>query len=233
MGGQMEKNAAAQDSVPQKQELLVFASYAETGEQLNHIVCLAESVRAFSGKFRDAPIWIFMPQALYAGSGAILEKLFALGVKARTTETPDEALWFYYAGKTYASGVAEIEAEGKAEILVWMDDDTIVLSEPSDFSLKRGISFGYRPVMHNRSGSRVSSLMGTELLLIAISMTTSPLSQSRQIINWCFSKKGSGKNMGVFTECDVGGIEDAASYDCAIDMTRSNITDKAQIANLI
>jgi hypothetical protein len=38
-------------------------------------------------------------------------------------------------------------------VLVWIDNDAVVLAEPEAFDLSTDISLAYRPVMHNRSGS--------------------------------------------------------------------------------
>lgn len=132
---------------------MVFAAYAESTEQLSNIGRLAESLRAFGGRFREAPVWASIPDHFSLDETEIVDKLHSLGVDIRTCHTPEDARWFYYAGKVYAAGEAEIAATNKAEILIWMDEDTIVLSEPDDFDLGPGHSFAYRPVMHNRSGS--------------------------------------------------------------------------------
>ncbi len=85
----------------------------------------------------------------------MLERLRSQGVDVRTVEVTDEAKWFYYAGKVYAAGAAEAAAEGQAEILIWLDEDTVIIDEPSHFNLPDDIDFAYVPVMHNRSGSRL------------------------------------------------------------------------------
>jgi hypothetical protein len=60
--------------------------------------------------------------------------------------------WFFLAGKVFAAGRAEAEAEGKTAILAWLDTDTIVLQEPKEFILPKEKSLGYRPVMHKNIG---------------------------------------------------------------------------------
>ena len=132
---------------------IVFATYAESEEELLHARYLAESIRAFAGKYSDAPVWVYVPATLAEKADSALEDLRALGVEIRTTDTPEDAKWFYYAGKVFAAGLAEAAAEEMAAVLVWMDEDTIVIREPVDFALSAGIGFAYRPVMHNRSGS--------------------------------------------------------------------------------
>jgi hypothetical protein len=135
---------------------IVFGTFAETGEQLQHAFFLVESAREFAGKFKDAPIWVYIPKDLESGNKPLLEKITFLGAEIKTSSAPEEALRYYFARKVYAAGKAESEAEGIADILVWMDEDTIVLGEPADFELQEGINFAYRPVMHNRSGSLFS-----------------------------------------------------------------------------
>lgn len=97
-----------------------------------------------------------MPENIAGTAEEMIEELRGPGVEIRISTTPDEAQWFYFAGKVFAAGKAETAAEGKAAILVWMDDDTIVLREPADFVLSDRTAFAYRPVTHNRSGSLYS-----------------------------------------------------------------------------
>jgi hypothetical protein len=135
---------------------VIFAAYAETPEQLRHICFLAESIREFAGRFSDAPIWAYAPMTLTDAETLLSKKLVDLDVDIRTSETPEKAQQYYFADKVFAAGDAEKKADGKTDILVWMDEDTIILREPEDFALENEISLGYRPVMHNRSGSLYS-----------------------------------------------------------------------------
>ena len=132
---------------------LIFAAYAESEEQLQHIVFTAESIREYAGRFADAPLWVYMPQTLLDKGMPVLERLRRTGAEIKTSDTPEDARWFYYAGKVFAAAEAEREAAGRGAVLVWMDEDTIVLNEPSAFDLPDTVAFAYRPVMHNRSGT--------------------------------------------------------------------------------
>jgi len=137
---------------------IMFATFAESEEQVEHVFILAESIRQFGGAVKDAPIYPYIGDYSDVDIEKAEERLRDLNVTVQSSSAPKEALWFYYAGKVYASAVAEKEAEKQASVLVWMDDDTIFLDEPSELLLPTDISFGYRPVMHNRSGT----LYGTE-----------------------------------------------------------------------
>lgn len=142
---------------PMKQyQSIIFGTFAETEEQLQHTLYLVESLRTFAGRYKDAPIWVFIPPHLLDKNRSLDDSITSLKAEIKTSAAPEEALRFYFAHKVYAAGKAEAEAEEIADILVWMDEDTIVLSEPKDFELESGIGFAYRPVMHNRSGSLYS-----------------------------------------------------------------------------
>jgi hypothetical protein len=147
--GRVEMMTVSGSSAP----TYVFATYAETREQLRGARSLAESVRDFSGQYSRSPIRVYVPDDIEVSMEEIHEMFAAVEADIRVSHTPEKARWFYYAGKTYAAGQAEKDAEGTAAILIWMDDDTIILQEPSLFNLDPSVSFAYRPVMHNRSGS--------------------------------------------------------------------------------
>jgi hypothetical protein len=139
---------------------IIFSTFAENEEQLRSVFYLVESIREFAGSYKDAPVWVFIPPE-FAGEFIDLQnKITSLGADLKISKAPEQSLWLYFAGKTYAAGKAEAEAEGIAGILVWMDADSIVLSEPEDFEPEEVISFAYRPVMHNRSGSLYSEPPG-------------------------------------------------------------------------
>lgn len=134
----------------------MFAVFAESQEELRHCCYLAESIRAFAGRYRDAPVWCYSPADEAGNETEFARILDSLGARRRTCTIPEAARQFYYAGKVFAAAEAEAAAEGSADVLVWMDEDTIVLDEPDAFGLSDPIAFAYRPVMHNRSGSLYS-----------------------------------------------------------------------------
>jgi len=152
---------AGSQEVRSMNQKIIFGTFAESEEQLQHVYFLVESVREFAGRHKDAPVWVYIPPDLESGSEPLIDKLKSLGAEVKTGSAPEEALRYYFAGKVYAAGGAEAAAEGNADVLVWMDEDTIVLDEPIEFELQDGIDFAYRPVMHNRSGSLYSEPPGT------------------------------------------------------------------------
>jgi hypothetical protein len=131
---------------------IIFAAFAEDEEQLYHTLVLAESIRTFAGRYKDAPIWIYVPERLIEMENRMHQKFDSLDVDIKTSQVPDAALVFYFSRKVFASAKAEAEADGNAEILAWLDEDTIILKEPKEFILRKDIHLGYRPVMHKNIG---------------------------------------------------------------------------------
>jgi hypothetical protein len=135
---------------------VIFASYAGDGEQLNNTHVLVESIRSFGGRFADAPVWIYAPSDVLKTQEKLVKSLVSLGAVVNPSGAPREAREIPYAGKVFAAARAETAARGVASILVWMDEDTVVLREPLALALVQGKSLGYRPVMHQNIGSLYS-----------------------------------------------------------------------------
>jgi hypothetical protein len=133
-------------------EPMIFTTFADDASSISNVRLMAESIRAFGGRYKDAPIWLYMPAELVEQEAAALEDFKTVVVQIKTSETPEAAEWFFYSGKVYAAARAEAEATGRASILVWLDVDTIMLQEPVEFDLPAGKSLGYRPVMHKNVG---------------------------------------------------------------------------------
>lgn len=132
---------------------IVFAAFAGDATELEHTLYLVESIRTFAGGMRACPVRVYAPRELLEAESALTERLAAAGARTAASAAPEDALRFPFARKVFAAAQAENETTGAAEILAWMDEDTIVLAEPAEFLLPRGVSFGFRPVMHKLIGS--------------------------------------------------------------------------------
>jgi len=130
------------------QDEIIFATFAEQELDLERVRIMIESIHTFAGRFREAPVWVYLTEGLLASESKLLEEIDSLGAEFRLGQTPEEATWFYLSRKVFASAQAEEAAAGKANILAWLDLDTIFLQEPDEFLLPKGKSLGYRPVMH-------------------------------------------------------------------------------------
>ena len=133
-------------------EPMIFTTFADDAGSIHNVFLMTESIRTFGGRYKDAPIWLYVPAEIAQKEAAKLEGLKAMSVDVKTNETPEAALWFFYSGKVFAAARAEADARGRASALVWLDVDTIMLQEPAEFDLPEGKTLGYRPVMHKNVG---------------------------------------------------------------------------------
>ena len=127
---------------------LILATFAEQETELARVQLMIESLRTFGGRFKEASVWVYLTEGLLASESEHLGEIESLGGSFMLAQAPEEATWFYLARKVFASAEAEAEATGKADILAWLDVDTLFLQEPGEFILPKGKSLGYRPVMH-------------------------------------------------------------------------------------
>ena len=127
---------------------LIFAFMQAYGGNEREALLLARSFRKFGGALANRPLWMMMPQEIEQVSESTLEALGELGVQIHRFAVPKEALNFWFGGKVYAAAAAEALASNqKADVLVWMDSDTVFTGEPYELMLSGNISMGYRPVM--------------------------------------------------------------------------------------
>jgi hypothetical protein len=138
----------ARTQMPAAPAKIVFATFGEQESDLKRIRIMIESLRAFGGRLKEAPVWVCLTEGLLASESEHLAEIETRGGEFRLVEVPEEASGLYFAGKVFASAQAEAEATGKAEFLAWLDIDTVFLQEPGEFILPKGKSLGYRPVMH-------------------------------------------------------------------------------------
>lgn len=138
----------------EKKEKLIFASIVfPTESSETNVLLLVESIRAFAGSLSQAPIWCLLPEYGKQLSTTTQHKLAALNVTLIPFEIDYEILRFPFTGDAQGAALAESMAIGKADFLVWLGANTIVLQEPSHFLLPNDKSLGYRPVHHTNVGS--------------------------------------------------------------------------------
>lgn len=125
---------------------LVFATTPATGGDERELILLARSIRAFGGWLAGNPVWVFFPQQLPL-SARTQTALQEAGVEVRPYPSHGDALAFPFAAKVFAAGEAEALAESRgADLLVWMDPDTLLIQPPEEFLLDRARQLGCRPV---------------------------------------------------------------------------------------
>jgi hypothetical protein len=138
-----------------KQEKLVFASSVSPDKASERkFLLLVESIRDFAGLLSQAPVWCFTPEGKTGLSEAAKDRLSALNTTFIHFKTESEVPRFPFMWKVFLNAQAELMAQGKTDLLVWLDSDTIVLQEPKEFLLQEGKNLGCRPVHHTIIGSR-------------------------------------------------------------------------------
>lgn len=125
---------------------LAYMLIAEAGDLERKALLLVESIRAFGGRYREAPVWVVQPRAggrLSARTSTRLAGLGAVFLRAELNTT-----WRDYplANKPYAAALVEELLEGSIDTLALLDSDTLVLRSPDELVLRPGETVAVRPV---------------------------------------------------------------------------------------
>ncbi len=131
---------------------LAAAFFARTGME-REARLLVDSLRTFGGSLRDSPVRILHPADSPLREGPDRGALENLGADLVPFRGDPRVLSYPLSAKVAAAAEAERRADGTAEVLAWLDADTIFLAEPSEFLLPPGISLAVRPVHHRLIGS--------------------------------------------------------------------------------
>ena len=136
-------------------EKLIFSTivYPVPSSEAN-VLLLVESIRAFAGALSRARIWCYVPSYGKEVSPSTQGRLRELDVDLVPFTIDRDVLRFFFTAEITAISLAESRARDQAELLAWVDANTIVLQEPDDFLLPGDKSLGFRPVHHTLIGSR-------------------------------------------------------------------------------
>ena len=139
----VEKSAPAAFSVTEKPDV-GFVACIESGVLEAQALLLFESIRRYTGRFKDCPIYALSPRAGHAISIDTRRRLDDLRVHYIDTILNSECREYGSANRVAAA--AHIEATRRHEILAVLDSDTIFLREPCEFILPPDIDVALRPV---------------------------------------------------------------------------------------
>ncbi|MEA2489821.1 MAG: hypothetical protein QOH21_1613 [Acidobacteriota bacterium] len=127
---------------------LAFVACVESGALEQKARLLVRSIRRFGGAYRDAAIHTFSPRA-GRGIGEATRTVFAQYAVQHHEEILNVDFDEYGVGnKIFAAARAEELAN--EDVVVFVDSDTVVLSEPSALALPEGIDVAVRPVDFHR-----------------------------------------------------------------------------------
>ena len=121
-----------------------FVACIEGGVLEAQALLLFESIRQYSGRFRDCPIYALSPRPGHAISASARHKLEELRVTYIDAILNTECREYGSANRVAAA--AYIEAVYPHEILVILDSDTLFLREPDRILLPPEVDVAVRPV---------------------------------------------------------------------------------------
>ena len=124
-----------------------------TRNNLTRAVILFDSLRAFGGELADSPCIILTPEKGGPLTDKAREQLSLLDVHLLPFDMDEAAVRFPLASLVYAAARAEQQVRDKTEILLWLNEDTLIVNPPSDVLLEEGTNFAYRPVHHTKISS--------------------------------------------------------------------------------
>lgn len=133
---------------------LIFCStiFPQTASEINALM-LAESIRAFGGKYSSNPVWFAVPGTGEELPGGIRSRLLELDVKLVPFQAAQSPGKLFFADELTGLAEMETETEGECDFLAWMDSNTLILNTPEEMLLPDGKVLGYRPVHHLLIGS--------------------------------------------------------------------------------
>lgn len=133
-------------------EQVIFASLAASPTSFSKIRVLLDSLKDFGGGLFRAPLVVVHPDSLEVTiEDARLLKL--PDVHMTPFRISGEEMDFPLAVVAVGAAAAEEAVAAKAENLVWLLEDTLVLKSPRALVLPAPMQYAYRPVHHTKIGS--------------------------------------------------------------------------------
>jgi hypothetical protein len=130
---------------------LVFVLVVEAGNLEGQAALLIESIRGFTGPFRDSPIWVVQPRPGRAISQTTLDIFFQHNVVFVSSHLNKTWQNFGYANKVYAAAFVEDHVADTAGTLVFLGSDTLFLHPPDQLVLRADEVVAVRPVEGTRT----------------------------------------------------------------------------------
>jgi len=133
---------------------LVFAMLVTSPTEEQQANILINSIRDFGGRYAGCPVYLFISDTVNASCRSIT----ASNVTFIPIDVSDTLPKYPFLSKVFACAMAEELAQGKSEILVWMDVDGLVLNEPDEFYLGKNKKIAIRPVnLRNNVGLLINN----------------------------------------------------------------------------
>jgi hypothetical protein len=127
---------------------ILFVACVEAGALEQKARLLVRSIRRFGGRWREAPIHTFAPRKGRAISDATRAIFDAHGVVHHDELLNADFDGYGVGNKIFASARAE-ELAGE-DVIVFVDTDTVILSEPAALAMQDDVDAAVRPVEFHR-----------------------------------------------------------------------------------
>ncbi|HKK20901.1 MAG TPA: hypothetical protein VJ983_05460 [candidate division Zixibacteria bacterium] len=139
---------------------ICFATYCDSIDGLANAITLAKSIRKYAGRLVQSELLFTAPENFRHITANNSETLEKYSIKLEFFPIPDIAGKWFYGDKPYAAAAAEkyLRDQNRSSVLIWIDNDSVVIGEPSELLLSEAEELAYVPVMHNRAGSAIGSL---------------------------------------------------------------------------
>jgi hypothetical protein len=121
-----------------------FVACIERGVLERQALLLFDSIRRYTGRFRNCPIYALSPRAGHSISASARRKLDELGViyidEILNIDCPE------YGSANRVAAAAHVEQQHPHDVLVILDSDTLFLREPNEVLLRPDVDVAVRPV---------------------------------------------------------------------------------------
>ncbi len=124
---------------------MAFACLAGSEAEARHALLLAQSLRAFGGSLEGSPVMALIPTGVLL-TPELEAEMLAGQISAVPFALPAPLSGVPLAQRAAGAAQAEVEAQATAELLVWLDSDTLILREPLGLRIAPQARIGCRPV---------------------------------------------------------------------------------------
>jgi hypothetical protein len=131
---------------------LVFVTAAAPGPTARRAALLASGLRRFGGRRSADPVWVMVPDHDAGYAPEETSRFREAGIRTVPFPLDPAEVALPFGTKVAAAAAAESHAGGTTGTLVWLDPDTLILSDPGEFVLSPGEALAYRPVHHRLIG---------------------------------------------------------------------------------
>jgi hypothetical protein len=131
--------------------MLTFVFCVEPGRLESEAILLVDSIRHFGGRHAGAAIFAVQPRGNEPLRAETLQAFAFHGVIHRAAVLNTDYARWPTTNKVYA--IASVEKRATTPYLVFVDTDSVIVNEPSEFVLAEGVDLAVQPTVRQLRGS--------------------------------------------------------------------------------